>query len=125
MPEHSDAKSDVQSVKKRPRRKSMAATDPGIITVDNIRPDWEQKPISAKNKLARKAAAASAIHASNLILNGDDSQTSSQQSRLRLRNSGGQTYNTIEERMIEEALRLSLLDEEERRRKERENLLKD
>lgn len=125
MPEHSDAKSDVQSVKKRPRRKSMAATDPGIITVDNIRPDWEQKLISAKNKLARKAAAASAIHASNLILNGDDSQTSSQQSRLRLRNSGGQTYNTIEERMIEEALRLSLLDEEERRRKERENLLKD
>lgn len=125
MPEHSDAKSDVQSVKKRPRRKSMAATDAGIVTVDTIRPDWEQKLISAKNKLARKAAAASAIHASNLIINGNDSQTSSQQSRVRLRNSGGQTYNTIEERMIEEALRLSLLDEEERRRKEREKLLKD
>lgn len=96
----------------RPRRRSMAATDPGIVTIDTIRPDWEQKLISAKNKLARRAAAASAIHASNLIIDGDQTRPNPAP-----RQRGGQTYNAIEERMIEEALRLSLLDEEERRRR--------
>lgn len=114
--------SDVQPTP-RPRRKSMAATDPGIVTVDMIRPDWEQKLSSAKSKLARKAAAASAIHASNLIIDGDDSQGSSSSRRARLESMGGRTYQTMEERMIEEALRLSLLDEEERQRKERNKLL--
>lgn len=115
------------------RRASLAANAPGVIHVDAIRPDWEHKLTSARNKLARKAATASAIHASNLILNDDedDVPTSSSGGRRRFsaptndpnsrrRPSANGTSNhlrTVEERMIEEALRLSIIDEEERKKK--------
>ncbi|KAH3673216.1 hypothetical protein WICMUC_003834 [Wickerhamomyces mucosus] len=80
------------------RRGSLPANHPYVITTDYIRPDWEQKLLSARAKLAKKAAAASAIHASNLLVN--------------------ETEQQIEERMIEEAMRLSLIDEETRKRRE-------
>lgn len=91
------------------RRSSLAANAPGVITIDMIRPDWETKLTNARNKLARRAATASAIHASNLLL--DDNSSSGNSGRRRNRE---QTY---EDRMIEEALRLSIIDEEERKRK--------
>jgi len=86
------------------RRSSLAANAPGVITVDMIRPDWEAKLTTARNKLARKAATASAIHASNLLIESGSL------------NSRGRTQ-TYEDRMIEEALRLSIIDEEERKKK--------
>lgn len=101
----------------KPRRKSsLAINTPGVISIDMIRPDWEAKLASARNKLARKAATASAIHASNLIMNADEDSYSPSDSR---RNVGSSALSNVEQRMIEEALRLSLLDEEERRAKER------
>lgn len=130
----------------KPRRKSSIAADSSsVVTTDSIRPDWETKLISARNKLARKAATASAIHASNLIL-PDQATSSNETGSQARRRSSHDTHNnnrthsshsnnhsssyssnshggsnsqlhSVEERMIEQALRLSLLDEEERKRK--------
>ncbi|SGZ47469.1 CIC11C00000002017 [Sungouiella intermedia] len=92
---------------RKPRRRSSVAADAeGVITTDYIRPDWEQKLASAKSKLARKAATASAIHASNLILDEGSGSRESQQQYLM----------SLEDRMIEEAMRLLILSEEERSR---------
>lgn len=94
---------------RKPRRRSSVAADAeGVITTDYIRPDWEQKLASVKNKLARKAATASAIHASNLIIN--DGAGGSRAAQL-------QYLVSLEDRMIEEAMRLLLLEEEERMKK--------
>lgn len=101
---------------KRRRRSSIPANSPKVITIDQIRPDWELKLASAKSKLARKSAAASAIHASNLIINPS---TDLAEYDTRRRNSNSNTrFQTIEDRMIEEALRLSIIDEEERVRRQ-------
>ncbi|KAM3122629.1 hypothetical protein CJJ07_003079 [Candidozyma auris] len=100
--------------KARKRRSSVPADDAGVITTDYIRPDWEQKLASAKSKLARRAATASAIHASNLIVDDEGSsrgQSSSDSQNLRY-------LQSIEDRMIEEAMRLSLAEEKARRKKQ-------
>lgn len=81
----------------RTRRGSLPANNPTVITTDYIRPDWEQKLNSARGKLARRAATASAIHASNLIIQENE--------------------HDVEQRMIEEAVRLSLMEEEARNRR--------
>lgn len=91
---------------RRNRRMSVDADAEGVITTDSIRPDWQLKLTSARNKLARKAATASAIHASNLLI--DDAMP------RQLRTS---YVNSLEDRMVQEAMRLLLLDEEERQRK--------
>lgn len=89
----------------RPRRRSSILADHDIVVLtDSIRPDWEQRLTSAISKLARKAATASVIHASNLII--DDTPAASAGQLLYLMN--------LEERMINEAMRLLLLDEEHR-----------
>lgn len=97
---------------KNRRKSSLAANAPGVITIDMIRPDWETKLTSARNKLVRRAAAASAIHASNLLIN-DSPSSSNASSNIRRRT----REQIAEERMLEEALRLSIIDEEERQRK--------
>lgn len=115
------------------RRGSLAANAAGVITIDKIRPDWEAKLNSARSKLARKAATASAIHASNLLLDEEGGASSrgggasgngrrrndSNSSRARSSTTGSNSngYAAVEQRMIEEAMRLSLIDEEERKKK--------
>lgn len=79
------------------RRGSLPATHPQVITTDFIRPDWEQNLNNARAKLAKRAAAASAIHASNMLIQSNE--------------------NEIEQKMIQEAMRLSLLEEESRKRR--------
>lgn len=97
---------------RKPRRRSSVAADAeGVISTDYIRPDWELKLASAKSKLARKAATASAIHASNLIINEGNSGNSNN------RNAQLQYLLSLEDRMIEEAMRLLILEEEERAKK--------
>lgn len=94
----------TSSLKPR-RRSSVTADSKSVITTDFIRPDWEQKLASAKSRLARKAATASAIHASSLIVSGNGGE-------------GNQLFiDSLEDRMLEEALRLSVLEEEERQKK--------
>ena len=86
----------------------MAAESDLVITTDMIRPGWEQQLSSAKSRLARKAAAASAIHASNLIINNEGISASPGQSQ------NPAYLMLLEDRMIEEAMKLLLLEEEER-----------
>ncbi|CDK28940.1 unnamed protein product [Kuraishia capsulata CBS 1993] len=111
----------------RKRRGSLPSNAPGVITIDAIRPDWETKLIGARAKLARRSAAASAIHATSLII---DNETTAdphalQQPRYGSRRGFVSRFQSrsdsqdLEERMVEEALRLSLLEEEERRLKEK------
>lgn len=51
------------------------STGPFIIKVDTIRPDWGDKLASARRRLARKSAAAKALHQSALIPSGDAGQS--------------------------------------------------
>ncbi|KAH3666533.1 hypothetical protein OGAPHI_003530 [Ogataea philodendri] len=123
----SNPKNYLSAAPARQRRGSLPATAPGVITVDFIRPDWEQRLLNAKSKLAKRSAAATALHASSLIYERRRPSSeplerydggSQRRSSLLNRNSHSDHLH-IEERMIEEALRLSLLDEEERKLKER------
>lgn len=107
LPDETKPKSPLPMRKPR-RRSSIAADSPDVITTDYIRPDWELRLASVKSRLARKAATASAIHASNLLLN--DNGNSSR------RNGPTQFLQSLEDRMIEEAMRLSLLEEDERKK---------
>lgn len=86
----------------KPRRASLPSTARGVITTDMIRPDWEAKLQGARSRMARKSAAASAIHAASLITEED---SRSRNSMLRF---GAANF---EERMIEEAMRLSLMEQ--------------
>ncbi|WPK22991.1 hypothetical protein PUMCH_000214 [Australozyma saopauloensis] len=89
------------------RRSSISADSKSVITTDFIRPDWELKLASARSRLARKSATASAIHASSLIVTGDSAT-----------GNGNRLFiDSLEDKMVEEALRLSLLEEEERQKK--------
>ncbi|OWB75598.1 hypothetical protein B5S31_g5521 [[Candida] boidinii] len=137
----------------RKRRGSLPPNSPGVITIDFIRPDWEQKLFNARSRLARRSAAATALHASSLIIQSNDSSNSNnnntnESSNGRASNSRRGSSNSnhnhnhqqstysyhpdlyqrvsrheqqqLEEKMIEQALKLSLLDEEERQLKERQ-----
>lgn len=109
----------------RARRGSVPKDGVGVITIDLIRPDWEQKLLSARAKIARRSAAATALHATSLLTeeenaNGDTGGRRRHSHRSHARN--GHTYEEqqlLEERLIQEAMRLSLLDEEERQMRER------
>lgn len=108
LPEGSMPGSPIKAalaIRKPRRRASVAADAPEVITTDYIRPDWEQRLAGAKSKLARKAATASAIHALNLLLDDGGRRDGT---------APGQFLQTLEDRMVEEAMRLSLLEEEER-----------
>lgn len=118
----------IKSITKH-RRSSIPANSPKVVTIDQIRPDWETKLANARSKLARKAAAASAIHASNLIINPETEMPEYDTRRGRNPQASNSSASntpthdaiqTMEQRMLEEAMRLSILDEEERKRKERE-----
>lgn len=103
----------------RKRRESLPPDAPSVVTVDSIRPDWEQKLLVARTKLARRSAAATALHATSLLRN--DEPGSRRHAGTGSRNTGAGSFNRqehLEEMLIEEAMRLSLLDEEERKMRE-------
>lgn len=54
------------------RTTSISANAPAVITTDKVRPDWATKLQNARNHLARRSAAATALHtAAYLMGNGD------------------------------------------------------
>lgn len=59
------------------RRGSLPATNPDVITTDQIRPDWKIKLASARAKAARRSAAATALHASAFMPNESTNGSSS------------------------------------------------
>ncbi|SMN19190.1 similar to Saccharomyces cerevisiae YMR140W SIP5 Protein of unknown function [Maudiozyma saulgeensis] len=103
-----------------------------IVSSDDIRPDWETKLNKERIRLARRSANATAIHVSNQLIDPDYTSTSndttmssskrstnttsrhgsnsaSRGSRQRSR----QSMNDLENQMIQEAIRLSLEDEQQ------------
>jgi hypothetical protein len=53
------------------RTTSISANAPTVITTDRIRPDWATKLANARNHLARRAAAATALHTAAYMMNGN------------------------------------------------------
>lgn len=102
----------------RKRRESLPPDSPSVITIDFIRPDWEQKLLAARTKLAKRSAAATALHASSLIANPHGSGRSGRLGGRRTSAYNRQEQEHLEEMLVEEAMRLSLLDEEERKMRE-------
>ncbi|ODV98044.1 hypothetical protein PACTADRAFT_47867 [Pachysolen tannophilus NRRL Y-2460] len=118
---------------KRKRRGSLPPNAPGVVMSDAIRPDWEAKLKNSRLKLARRSAAASAIHATSLIY--DHNTNGIDVNNTNGGNGGNLEFDNnhyvpnvrqrsetmeLEERMIAEALRLSLVEAEERERLEKE-----
>ncbi|KAK6586301.1 hypothetical protein PZA11_001358 [Diplocarpon coronariae] len=65
------------SVAQKRRTTSISANAPTVITTDKVRPDWSIKLQNARNHLARRSAAATALHtAAYLIGNGNTDQRS-------------------------------------------------
>ncbi|EHK98624.1 putative protein sip5 [Glarea lozoyensis 74030] len=53
------------------RTTSISANAPTVITTDRIRPDWATKLSNARSHLARRAAAATALHTAAYLMNGN------------------------------------------------------
>lgn len=60
----------------RRRTQSLSANAPNVITTDRVRPDWAAKLAAQRNHLARRAAAATALHTAAFLM-GDGSGTRS------------------------------------------------
>ncbi|KAF5097983.1 hypothetical protein D0Z00_002198 [Geotrichum galactomycetum] len=109
------------------RRGSLAATDPEVVTTDQIRPDWALKLAAARAYVARKSATASAIHASAFNPRALAEQSDSGSSAGSSSGAGASRrpprsmvvdvnprLQELEEMMLMEAIRLSILEEERR-----------
>ncbi|KAI0637162.1 hypothetical protein C8Q77DRAFT_1215944 [Trametes polyzona] len=132
------------------RRKSFGANDPEVVTVDQIHPDWEAKLAAVRAAVARRAnrriimrqvgdrlipvgVTSGRVHAlppeeAGAEVPEGSSDRGSRRSRRRQQNQelnqflgtmglGGQD---LEELMVMEAMRLSLLEHEEQQRRQRE-----
>lgn len=74
----------------RRRTQSLSANDPNVITTDRVRPDWATKLASQRNHLARRAAAATALHTAAFLMGDNGSRSFSRMSRFGRRNTGGE-----------------------------------
>ncbi|KAK6837000.1 hypothetical protein PG987_007495 [Apiospora arundinis] len=109
----------------RRRTHSLSANAPNVITTDRIRPDWSNKLNAARAQQRRRAAAADALHQAAFFMPGGSEQRglfgrSSRFTISRRSTRGADSPGAahLESMMMAEAIRLSLADEEERRKKE-------
>lgn len=72
----------------RRRTQSLSANDPNVITTDRVRPDWAAKLAAQRNHLARRAAAATALHTAAFLMGDQSSRPFSRMSRFGRRNTG-------------------------------------
>ncbi|EMD38573.1 hypothetical protein CERSUDRAFT_113751 [Gelatoporia subvermispora B] len=144
------ADASAPNAARRRRRKSFSPDDPEVVTVDQIRPDWEAKLAAVRAAVTRRAnrriimrqvgdrlipvgVTSGRIHTippEELQLEGPDGgvDRGSRRSRRRAQNqdlgqylgSMGLGGQDLEELMVMEAMRLSLLEHEEQQRRERE-----
>lgn len=56
-------------LQKKIKNQNQKNDQQNFVTLDMIRPNWEQILMVARNKLAKKSAAATAIHTSNMLMN--------------------------------------------------------
>ncbi|ERT00542.1 hypothetical protein HMPREF1624_03915 [Sporothrix schenckii ATCC 58251] len=70
----------------RRRAQSLSANAPNVITTDRVRPDWSTKLASQSAHIARRAAAATALHTAAFIMGGNQDNRSFRVSRFSRRN---------------------------------------
>lgn len=125
------------------RQKSYSADSPEVVTIDQIRPDWEAKLATVRAAVARRAnrriimrqigdrlipvgVTSGRVHTLSPEEAGGESSEGggSRRSRRRQQNANNpfEQYlgQDLEELMVMEAMRLSLLEHEEQQRKEAE-----
>ncbi|KAL2149209.1 hypothetical protein VTH82DRAFT_8557 [Thermothelomyces myriococcoides] len=71
----------------RRRNQSVSANDPNVVLTDRIRPEWASKLQAARAHLARRAAAATALHTAAFLMNSSENRAF--RSRFSRRNTGG------------------------------------
>ncbi|KAK5654332.1 hypothetical protein OQA88_7510 [Cercophora sp. LCS_1] len=64
------------SAASRRRAQSLAANAPNVILTDRIRPEWATKLQNARAHLARRAAAATALHTAAFLMNSSETRSS-------------------------------------------------
>lgn len=78
----------------RRRTQSLSANAPNVITTDRVRPDWAAKLAAQRNHLARRAAAATALHTAAFLMgDGSGSRSFSRMSRFGRRNTNASNEN--------------------------------
>ncbi|THU99340.1 hypothetical protein K435DRAFT_964464 [Dendrothele bispora CBS 962.96] len=126
------------------RQKSFSADSPEVVTIDHIRPDWEAKLAAVRAAVTRRAnrriimrqvgdrlipvgVTSGRVHPLSTEEGGSEGAENgggSRRSRRRMQNPGApfEQYlgQDLEELMVMEAMRLSLLEHEEQQRKEAE-----
>lgn len=71
----------------RRRNQSISANAPNVVLTDRVRPEWANKLQAARAHLARRAAAATALHTAAFMMNNNESRAL--RSRFGRRNTGG------------------------------------
>ncbi|KAL2172727.1 hypothetical protein VTG60DRAFT_4173 [Thermothelomyces hinnuleus] len=74
----------------RRRNQSVSANDPNVVLTDRIRPEWASKLQAARAHLARRAAAATALHTAAFLMGGSENRAF--RSRFSRRNTGGSGF---------------------------------
>lgn len=104
------------------RTPSKSPEDPEVVTSDIIRPDWKAKLDKERLRLARRSANATAIHVSNRLVipdhpsrRGSNTDFESAPTATRSPPLVTNPLAELENQMVEQAIRLSLVDEEERK----------
>lgn len=78
----------------RRRTHSLSANAPNVITTDRVRPDWAVKLAAQRNHLARRAAAATALHTAAFLMGDSGSRGFGRISRFGRRNTNSESSNT-------------------------------
>ncbi|KAG5360298.1 Protein SIP5 [Yarrowia sp. B02] len=106
------------------RRSSISVTNPNVVTVDRVRPDWSKTLAAARARAARKAATANALHATAFVEGGNGEVAGSSRSSRRTRQNHEQRQaaraQELEQIMLSEAMRLSMLESQEAEEKRSE-----
>jgi hypothetical protein len=59
----------------RRRTQSLSANAPNVITTDRVRPDWATKLAAQRAQIARRAAAATALHTAAFLMGNNEGRT--------------------------------------------------
>ncbi|KAK0616819.1 hypothetical protein B0T14DRAFT_568394 [Immersiella caudata] len=73
-PSQSPAVGSPISVGSRRRTQSLSASSPNVISTDRIRPEWSTKLQTARAHLARRAAAATALHTAAFLMSSTETR---------------------------------------------------
>lgn len=86
----------------RRRTQSLSANAPNVITTDRVRPDWAAKLAAQRNHLARRAAAATALHTAAFLMSDSGSRGGfSRIGRFGRRNTNGESSSVGDSGTVE------------------------